>query len=415
MREVSDINADDDSKTSSALVDLEDLPGQESVALWRAILRTAADPIIIIDGAGTILKVNEATRTLFGYSADQLLGENVSMLMPEPYRSAHDGYLAAYLETGHSKIIGVGREVEAMKSDGTVFPMALAVSEVATDTRPLFTGIIHDLTARHEAERKLREANETLEERVTDRTQQLQTSLVELNRSNRDLEQFAYVASHDLQAPLRNVKQGLELLDEHLTETVGAGFDDEADELRTHVVDAVVRMENLIQGMLSYARVNRSETATVNLNDVLGHVLQQLAVDIEGAEVTVTASDLPVVNGNETQLRQLLQNLLQNAIQYRSAARPLEIAVDAHPNSDGWQLTVRDNGTGVDDSQHSRIFELFRRGSSRSKGVGLGLAICQRIVESHGGTIWVESKPEHGAAFHFTLPAHDDAGRESHT
>ena len=390
-------------RSQSPPMDPADLSAPESVALWRAILRTAADPVIIIDEHGIMLKANQATRTLFGYLEEELVGQNVSMLMPEPYRNEHDGYIANYLQTGETKIIGIGREVEAMKADGTVFPMALAVSEVQTESGRMFTGMIHDLTDRRDAERQLKEANERLEQRVAERTRELEASMVELSRSNRDLEQFAYVASHDLQAPLRNVRQGLELLDEHMADTIGQRFDDEARELQGHIVGAVGNMEELIHGLLTYARVDRGEATTVDLNNVFNHVVGLLQVDIERSGASITAGELPTVNGNETQLRQLLQNLLNNAIQYRSPERPPKITVESAAHNDDWLVTVTDNGAGVDAEQHGRIFELFRRGSNRKGGVGLGLAICQRIVERHGGTIWVESKPDEGASFHFTL------------
>jgi len=376
--------------------------------LWKAVLRTAADPIILIDEVGVMIRVNAATTSLFGYQKDQMLGQNVSMLMPEPYRSEHDAYLARYLSTGEARVIGIGREVEAQRADGTIFPMSLAVSDVDDDDgRKMYTGIIHDLSDRFAAEARLREANETLEANVASRTVELQASLAELARSNRDLEQFAYIASHDLKAPLRNVRQGIELLEDHLAQTVGATFDDEANELRQLTIDAVTRMENLIHGLLSFARVDRAgqrPDGTLNLGDLVDEVLQQLAADLGDVDATVEAEGLPTVQGDESQLRQLLQNLIQNSVKYRSADRPLTITLTAADHPDGWVISVADNGVGIDAAQHERVFELFRRAHSGYDGVGLGLAICQRIVERHGGTIWVESSPGAGATFKFTLP-----------
>jgi PAS domain S-box-containing protein len=384
--------------------ELRPLPPDE---LWNAVLRTAVDPIIVIESDGTIIRANDATEQLFGYATDYLVGRNVRLLMAEPYRSEHDGYLKRYAETGEAKIIGIGREVEAQKADGEVFPISLAVSEIRIDERSWFTGIIHDLTSRHKAEADLRAAKEQLEDRVRQRTDELEQSMAELARSNRDLEQFAYIASHDLQTPLRNVRQGLELFDEHITTELGLALDDEAKELRDLTVDAALKMEQLIQGLLSYSRLDRAGASVVepvDLQAIVDGLIQQLSVADQPVSIDIETDPLPQVYGEETQLRQVLQNLLENAIKYRSDERPLEISVRAEPDNDRWVVSVVDNGIGIDPDQHNRIFELFRRAHPDYEGMGLGLAICQRIVERHGGEIWVTAGEPSGSVFSFSLP-----------
>jgi len=380
--------------------------GAWSEQLWRSVLTTVADPIVIIDEAGTIVLVNPTTLALFGYEEHDLVGSNVSKLMPEPHHSEHRDHIRRYLETGEARVIGIGREIEACRADGSTFPVALSVSEVVTAEGRLFTGILHDLTARHAVQEQLRLANEALEEQVAKRTAELERSLIELGRSNRDLEQFAYIVSHDLQAPLRNVRQGLELLNVHLAQSVGRGFDDEAVELRDLVVEAVDTMDQLIHGLLAYSRSQRINrpAVPVDLGMLARDVLRQLRLDLEEAGVSVEVGELPTVIGDEAQLRQLLQNLLQNAVKYRAPQRPPTIHVRADESDDGWVFSVSDNGIGVDPENHERIFELFSRGHPGYDGVGIGLALCQRIVERHGGTIWVESEAEKGATFSFTLP-----------
>lgn len=383
----------------------------EHEKMFEAVLQAAVDPVIVIDATGTILIANRATSTLFGYSQRQLEGQNVSILMPEPFRSEHDHYLQRYLRTGERRIIGLGREVVAQRADGTTMPIALAVSEVdIPGSAPMFTGIIHDLTSRVEAEERLKSANELLEERVAERTTELERSLAELSRSNRDLEQFAYIASHDLQTPLRNVRQGLELLDEHLLETLGNSFDEEAQELRSLIVRAVGRMEDLINGLLAYARVEReaaSSRGLVDLNLIASDLHDLLQADLDRIGASLIIHDLPTVPGNAAQLRQVLANLVGNALKYRRDRTETVVEVRAELVDDHWTLSVCDNGIGLAEDQHTRIFELFRRGHAGYDGVGIGLAICQRIVEQHGGEIWVESEPNHGAMFNFTIPARD--------
>ncbi|MGH1487869.1 MAG: sensor histidine kinase [Acidimicrobiales bacterium] len=378
--------------------------------LWEAVLRTAVDPIIVIEDDGTILRANAATDRLFGYSGAYLVGKNVNMLMAEPYRSEHDGYLQRYRETGERRIIGIGREVEAQKAGGEVFPIALAVSEIRLGDRSWFTGIIHDLTHRRQAEDELVRAKEELEERVVQRTAELEASMAELARSNRDLEQFAYIASHDLQTPLRNVRQGLQLFDEHLRETLGQSLDSEAEELRDLTVAAALKMEQLVQGLLAYSRLDRSgrpSSDPVDLNQLAGDLVRQMKATDSDIAIDVASSPLPTVLGDETQLRQLLQNLLENAVKYRSTDRPLKVTVTAEPEDDRWVVSVGDNGIGIDPEQHRRVFELFRRAHPEYEGMGLGLAICQRIIERHGGEIWVTTGPEGGSVFSFTLPRTD--------
>lgn len=417
LREMNDEGTDDgddpsgnpEDGLSGALSD--DLNPAQHEELWQAVLRTAVDPIIVIDEKGLILRSNEATDRLFGYSGEYLVGKNVKILMPEPYRGEHDGYLNRYLDTGEARIIGIGREVEAQKADGEVFPISLSVSEIKWSDRSWFTGIIHDLTTRREVESELREAKDQLEERVRQRTAELEASMTELARSNRDLEQFAYIASHDLQTPLRNVRQGLELLDEHLEETLGQQLDDEAREIRDLTVAAAHRMEQLIQGLLSYSRLDRSGRPAldpVDLRSISEELIQQMAVQFGHADATVELAQLPMVAGDETQLKQLLQNLLENAFKYRQQDRPLEITVTSKSLDDDWLISVGDNGIGIDSEQQQRVFELFRRAHPDYEGMGLGLAICQRIVERHGGDIWVTAGPNGGSIFSFTIPKADD-------
>ena len=376
---------------------------------WQAVLSTAVDPIIVIDALGTIVTANDATFDMFGFATDDLIGRNVAELMPEPHRSDHDRYIADYLRTGEAKIIGVGREVEAQRADGTRFPIQLAVSEVKTVDGAFFTGIIRDLTEWKASQRLLAEANERLEERVAERTESLTESLAELARSNRDLERFAYVASHDLRAPLRNVRQGLELLDAHLADRGGAGLDGEADELRGLVIDAVDRMEHLIGGLLTYARVQRTgkpPDTEVDLDLVVADVVGQL----DAGDVVISTDPLPTVVGDASQLQQLLFNLIENAVRYRAHDREPRVGVVDRSTADEWRIEVVDNGIGIEPDDQERIFELFRRAHQGYDGVGLGLTICQRIVERHGGTILVDSSPDAGAKFTVVLPRSSPGG-----
>ncbi|MEJ5199406.1 MAG: ATP-binding protein, partial [Anaerolineae bacterium] len=251
---------------------------------------------------------------------------------------------------------------------------------------------------------------------ITDRKQAelaLQQALEELKRSNTDLERFAYVASHDLQEPLRTVSSFVQLLGERYQ----GQLDADADEFIRFAIDGVKRMQTLINDLLEYSRVNTRQAPLqpTDANMALDIALWNLNQAIAEAEASVTHTPLPIVLADATQLVQLFQNLIGNAIKFRGAeppqihisARQISQAGEVTASATMWEFAVRDNGIGIAPEDHERIFGLFQRAHSRQQypGSGIGLAVCQRIVERHGGRIWVESQPGQGSTFFFTLPA----------
>jgi light-regulated signal transduction histidine kinase (bacteriophytochrome) len=226
----------------------------------------------------------------------------------------------------------------------------------------------------------------------------------ELARSNAELDQFASVASHDLQEPLRTVTSFVQLLQHRY----GGSLDKEADVLIGHAVDAAGRMKELIQDLLAYSRAGQSgpELEHVDLEEVSARAVRELRQAVEESGARLTVSPLPTIAGNAGELTQVFQNLVGNAIKYRSHPHPC-IDVFARRCDDDWILSVRDDGIGIDPSYHSRIFGVFKRLHTQNEypGTGIGLAICKKIVEGHGGRIWVESEPGKGSTFSFTLPS----------
>lgn len=249
-------------------------------------------------------------------------------------------------------------------------------------------------TASDEAFRAL---NAELEKRVEERT-------ADLRRSNDDLRQFAYVSSHDLQEPLRTIISYTQLLEHRYRQSL----DTDAREFMTYVVEAAQRMSVLINDLLSYSRVVNAESfpmRPVNIPGVVEGVLLNLMKAVKENGASVAYDELPTVLGDETQLIQLFQNLIGNAIKYRGADSP-KIHISAEDMGERWLFSIRDNGIGIDPPYHDRIFGLFKRLHGRDvPGTGLGLAICRKIVEKHHGRIWVESALGQGAVFRFTLPA----------
>jgi light-regulated signal transduction histidine kinase (bacteriophytochrome) len=253
---------------------------------------------------------------------------------------------------------------------------------------------------------ELQATNRQLEVEVRERrrAEEAQSTLSqELQRSNAELEQLAYVASHDLQEPLRMVASYMQLLEQKYR----GQLDADAHEFIAFAVDGAKRMQALINDLLTYSRVGSAAVPMepTDCNEVLDRALASLRLAIAESGAGIERADLPVVMGNAAQLTQLFQNLLANAIKFRSE-QPLRIGVSAEPDGPFWRFSVQDNGIGIEPEYFDRIFVMFQRLHSRSAyaGTGIGLAICKKIIERHGGRIWVESAPGHGAAFKFTLP-----------
>jgi light-regulated signal transduction histidine kinase (bacteriophytochrome) len=224
-----------------------------------------------------------------------------------------------------------------------------------------------------------------------------------LRRSNEDLESFAYIASHDLQEPLRSINGFLSLLQQRYA----GQLDAKAKEYIAYAVGGATRMSHLINDLLQYSRVGRKERQfqPTDSAQVLAGALANLQGAIEEAGAAVTYDDLPVVMGDQVLLIQVFQNLIGNAVKFRSPERPCDIHIGCEKNGTDWEFSVKDNGIGIESEYYERIFLIFRRLHTQQKyaGTGIGLAICKKIVERHGGRIWVESKPGEGSTFRFLL------------
>jgi two-component system sensor kinase FixL len=366
---------------------------EESNLRLQSIIDTVIDGIIVIDERGVIELANPAAAELFEYSQEEMVGNNISMLMPSPHQEAHDGYLRSYLRTGHAKIIGIGREVPARKKSGEIFSCRLAVSEVDLGDRKVFTGILHDLSDLKLSQEKLRRY------------------AAELERSNRELQDFAYISSHDLQEPLRKIQA----FGSRVVGMEKGKLSEKGEDYLGRMLNAAQRMQALINALLSYSRVSTKANPfqQVDLNKILREVLSDLEVAIEKAGVSVETSGLPSLEADPMQMRQLLQNLIGNAIKFSKAEAQSHIKLwveDADSAVLGIDvpsvtLFVQDNGIGFEERYLDRVFNIFQRLEGRKyQGSGVGLAICKKIVVRHGGFITASSKPGEGATFMVTLP-----------
>jgi PAS domain S-box-containing protein len=353
---------------------------------FRGLLEAAPDAVVIVDTQGAIQIVNRQTEALFGYARSDLLGKPVEVLMPERFHRRHVSHRAGYQHDPHARPMGIGLELFGLHQDGTEFPIEISLSPMASASGPVVISTIRDITPRKQVEDRLK------------------ATAADLARSNAELEHFAYVASHDLQEPLRMVASYTQLLARRYT----GKLDQDADEFIGFAVDGAKRMQDLINDLLAYSRVGTRELEVqpVDTGQLISGVVADLAAAIDEADATVVAEDLPTVRGDPTQLRQLFQNLIANAIKFRGPRAP-EVRISAERQDEWWQFKVQDNGIGIDAQYQERIFVLFQRLHTRAEypGTGIGLAICKKIVERHGGRIWIESQLGQGTTFWFTLHA----------
>jgi len=347
----------------------------------RNLLETSLDALVTISAEGKITDVNTATEKITGTSRERLIGSDFADYFTEP-EMARAGYL---------KVFEQGQVMDyplAIRHTSGAITEVLYNASVYRNEQGKVLGVFaaaRDITARKRAEDKLLGV------------------LAELERSNNDLEQFASIASHDLQEPLRMVASYTQLL----AERYEGQLDEKAKKYITYAVDGAVRMQRLVNDLLTYSRISTrgNPIEITDSHSILGEAIRNLAATIEESKAIVTNDELPMVRADVSQFVQLFQNLLANAIKFRGENFP-HVHVSALDEGREWVFSVRDNGIGIDRQYADRIFVIFQRLHTRQEypGTGIGLAVCKRIVERHGGKIWFESEPGKGSTFFFTVP-----------
>ncbi len=379
-----------DDAESTLPAPLEEQRQQEEAKL-RAFVEAVPEGIVLVSQDGKIYIANRRIEEMFGYSRQELVGQGVDILVPPRYRAAHAEKRSRYFAEPGVRAMGAGRDLTGCRKDGTEFPVEIGLSCMQTEAGTLALGLVSDITGRKRIESEIVRIN------------------AELVRSNTELGQFAYVASHDLQEPLRMITGYLQLLERRYH----GKLDAEASEFIRYAVEGAVRMKRLIEDLLSLSRAGTQAAnfRPVESRDVFETACSNLAVSIRESSAEITTGPLPRIVADPVLLTQVFQNLIGNAIKFRKPDHPPRIRVAAEhtavkPN-DGCVFSVRDDGIGIEPRHMERIFGIFERlhSGDQYEGSGVGLAIVRRILERHGGHIWVESTPGEGSTFRFLIPA----------
>jgi len=413
----------------------------EAALRLKAIIKTATDGIIIIDEAGIIELVNEAALILFAYTEDELVGQNIRMLMPNPHRDAHDTYIQNYINTGVRKIIGIGREVVGLRKDQSTFPLRLSISEVQLPERMVFTGILHDLSAQKAAEARIIELNQHLEEEVSTRTEELATTINQLLNTNNQLEfeiqerkaaettlrknelelrkaiekerelntlksRFVSMASHEFRTPLSTILSSADLLEMYSQE------DQQDKRLRhtTRIKSAVNNLISILNDFLSLSKLEEGKITITpvefNLEEFCEEVMDDVQAILKPGQILQhhgLSADI-LITLDKKMLKNVFINLFSNAIKYSDPGKPIDCFVAIENNE--LNISIQDHGIGIPEEEQQHLFTRFFRAHNVENipGTGLGLNIVKRYVELMNGRIHFESTLGEGTTFHVHIP-----------
>jgi PAS domain S-box-containing protein len=380
-------------------------------ARFRDLLEAAPDAILGCGEDGIVVFANSKVDELFGYRREELLGRSLDLLVPDAVRPHHAAHRSAYQSDPVARPMSA-MQLSARRKDGSVFPAEISLSTLQSEDGLIVSAAVRDVSERVRAQEEmrrlnlaLRDLNSELEERVQERTAQLEQQAEALREVNAELEAFSYSVSHDLRAPLRAV--------DGFAAVLATDHADQLDDAGRRYLDRVragaQQMGHLIDGLLSFSRLQRQDMShgPVPMAALVEEVWEELAVDRAGRDVTLRVGHLPPAEGDPRLLRHVLANLLGNALKYTRGRERAHVEVGSRTDDDGAPVYfVRDNGTGFDMRYADKLFKVFQRlhRAEDYEGTGIGLALSARIVARHGGRIWADAEPGRGATFHFTVP-----------
>ncbi len=363
-------------------------------ALFRILIATAMDGIIVTNESGMIAIYNSACERLFGYPPEMVIGRNVKMLMPAPYQGEHDGYLTNYRKTGERHLIGMGREVVGLRQDGSTFPMYLSIGEGVLDAEKIYVGIIHDLTEEQGAKRQL---------------QELQSELLHVSRLSA-MGQMASTLAHELNQPLSAIANYVKA-SHRMLEAIDDPQKERIQDTMTKVSEQTIRAGEIIRHLRQFMEKRQTPRTWESLNKV---VEEALALGLIGAAETgvkvrvMLEPALPPVAIDKVQIQQVLINLIRNAVEAMQTSPTRILSITTGPGEDEFlQVSIADTGPGLSDEVAAKLFQPFV--TTKKSGMGVGLTICQSIIEGHGGRIWASANESGGVTFRFRLSARKPA------
>jgi PAS domain S-box-containing protein len=378
---------------------------------FQMAVESAPNAMLMIDADGHIVLVNAQTEKMFGYARAELLGKNIELLMPDRFRDQHPHDRTDFFKNPQARAMGAGLDLFGRRKDASEFAVEIGLNPVRTGEGLFVISAIVDVTARKRAEQEIRTLNENLEQRVVDRTAQLEAA-------NKELDSFSYSVSHDLRAPLRAIEGFSRIVLEDFSSPLAP----EGKVYLQRVRENTQQMSKLVDELLKFSHLGRQaiQKQIVDMDQIVHDCLEELATELKGRRVEIVIGDLPGCNGDPTLLHQVWTNLLSNAVKYTRKQELAQIEIGCRTElqlpAEGQPITqgsagfdtvyfVKDNGAGFDMKYVAKLFGVFQRlhRAADFEGTGVGLAFVQRIVQRHGGRIWADAKPNQGATFSFTL------------
>lgn len=354
----------------------------------RSLLATTPDGMIVTDRHGRILSFNHAAELMFGFRAREVIGENVSMLMPSPHRTQHDDYILRYLETRRRKVMGRGRLLTARRRNGDNFPIDIAIGEAKLDDEMVFTAFIRDLSEREDARKRL---------------QVLQAELAQVSRTS-SMGMLAGAIAHELNQPLAAIANYSETARAMVSD--GSHDFDVIGDAMAHCTQEVMRAGEIIRRLRGFLARGEIEWSRASLQEMIGDAVALALADCEGAGVALMIDydpEVDMVFADRVQIQQVVLNLVRNAKEAMADQSEQAISIVTRRNGpEHAEVVIADNGPGISPRFAHRLFQPFH--STKAGGMGVGLSICHALVEGLGGKIWAERSALGGAAFHFTLP-----------